>query len=272
MGRVSLLALALCSCRTITPAAPPPSAVWEVPIVTAANGLRLVEATIGGKPTLLVLDTGAAETTLQHWFVKSLEVEPTDSEGHSVAELPLLLGARSTTEKWRIVETVPAQRELGIGGTLSPQHAIAKGAVAIDFPGKRLFGLEGQANAWLRWLDERSAKGQVEALPRTAPFDGRLHVMTRVGDGREVSTTLASGDERSSYAASLFDPSLVLEGKHVAGLHLRVGDSEFGPIDVVVLPAEATGDGRLGLDVLQRVVLLVPVHELHLIWLMTPSP
>ena len=276
MARVSLLALTLCACRTITPAALPPSAAWEVPIVFEADGhhsaLPLVQATIGGKTTLLVLDTGAAETTLQHWFVKSLEVEPTDSAGHAVVELPLVLGARSTTQKWRIVETVPGQRELGIGGTLSPQHAIEKGAVAIDFPGKRLLGLEGKANAWLRWLDERSPKGQVEALVRTAPFDGRLHVMTRVGDGRAVSTVLASGDERSRYAASLFDASLVLEGKHVAGLHLRVGDSEFGPLDVLVLPPEARVDGRLGLDVLQGVVLLVPVHQLHPIWLMTPTP
>jgi hypothetical protein len=276
MLRVSLLALALCACRTITPAAPPPSAAWEVPIVYEAGGhlspLPLVQATGGGKQTLLVLDTGAAETTLQHWLVKELGVEPTQAEGHAVAELKLELGSSSTTAKWAIVETVPSQRELGIGGTLSPQHAVTKGAVAIDFVAKKLLGLDGQANAWLRWLDERSPKGQVEALPRTAPFDGTLHVLTRVGDGREVSTALASGEERSSYAASLFDPSLVLEGTHVAGLHLRVGDSEFGPLDVPVLPPEAKAQGRLGMDVLHGVVLLVPVHELHPIWLMTPAP
>ena len=41
--------------------------------------------------------------------------------------------------------------------------------------------LDGKPNAWLRWLDERSPKGQVEALVRSAPFGGGLHVKTREG-------------------------------------------------------------------------------------------
>lgn len=191
MPRVlSLLPLLLLGCRTVTPPVPSPTSTWELPIATAA-GLPVVEVTIGGKKTLLVVDTGAPETTLQAWFVKSLEVEPTDLEGHRVAELPLRLGTTVVNAKWRLVETAPAQRELGIGGTLCPQRTLTKGAVAIDFPRKRLIALDGTANAWLRWLDERSPKGQVE--------------------------------------------------------------------------------GWLGLDVLQGAVLLVPVHELHPIWFMTPA-
>ncbi len=266
-----LLLITLCACRTITPAAPPPSAVWEVPI-SFAGGLPVVEATIRGKPVLLALDTGAPEITLQAWFLKSLGIEPTQADGHLVAELPLQLGTSVTTAKWRLVETDPTQRELGIGGTLSPQKLLAKGAVAIDFPRKRLLALDGKANAWLRWLDERSPQGQVEALPRAAPFDGRLHVMTRVGDGREVTTAIDSGKARSIYASTLFDPSLLAGGQHVAGLHLRVGQAEFGPLDIGVQPAEAAVEGWLGMDVLLRTVLLVPVHELHPIWLMTPTP
>ncbi|MDP2276051.1 MAG: hypothetical protein Q8K32_35230 [Archangium sp.] len=263
-----LTLLLLCACRTVTPAAPPPSATWEVPITFQA-GVPVVEATIGGKPTLLIVDTSAPETTLEAWFIKALEVEPTNFEGHRVAELVLQLGTSATTAKWRLVETVPAHREVNIGGTLCPQRLLGKGAIAIDFPRKRLMALEGKANAWLRWLDERSPKGQVEALPRTAPFGGGLHVKTRVGDGREVATSLASGQERSSYATALFDPALIIEGK-VAGLHLRVGESEFGPIDVLTRAAETEVQGWVGMDVLQNTVLLVPVHELHPIWFMTP--
>lgn len=260
--------LLLCACRTITPGAPPPSAAWEVPITTQA-GLPLVEATIGGRPTLLIVDTSAPETTLEAWFVKSLEIEPTDFEGHRVAELPLQLATSVTTARWRLVETVPTHREMNIGGTLCPQRLLGKGAVAIDFPRKRLMALEGKPNAWLRWLDERSPKGQVEALPRVAPFGGGLHVKTRVGDGKEVATSLASSQERSSYATALFDSALIVEGK-VSGLHLRVGESEFGPLDVLTRTAEAGVWGWLGMDVLQGTVLLVPVHELHPIWFMTP--
>lgn len=264
------LLVALCACRTVTAAAPPPSAFWEVPIIYEAPGLPLVQATVGGKSTLLILDTSARETTLQAWFVKSLEVQPGEAEGHRVAELPLQLAGQVITAKWKLVDTVPAQRARGIGGTLSPHHTVEKGAVAIDFPQKRLVALDGRPNAWLRWLDERSPQGQVETLTRTAPFDGRLHVSTRVGDGREVSTGVASALERSSYAVSLFDPSLVIGGTHVPGLHLRVGQAEFGPLDVLVRPAEEKVEGWLGMDVLQGAVLLVPVHELHPIWFMTP--
>lgn len=271
MFRPLCLTLLLCACRTITPAAPPPSAAWEVPI-TLAGGLPVVQATIGGKQTLLIVDTAAPETTLQAWFVKSLEVEPTDFNGHRVAGLSLQLASNVTTAKWRLVETVPAWRELGIGGTLSPQKAVTKGAVVIDFPGKKLIALDGKANTWLRWLDERSPKGQTESLPRSAPFGGALHVKTRVGDGREVVTSLASAQQRTTYASSVFDPALVIDGAHVAGLHLRVGQSEFGPLDVLVRPAEPQVEGWLGIDVLQGVVLLVPVHELHPIWFMTPAP
>ncbi len=262
-----LLPLLLCACRTITPAAPPPSAVWEVPI-TIQSGLPVVEATIGGKPTLLIVDTSAPETTLQAWFLKSLEIEPTDFEGHRVAELPLQLATSVTTARWRLVETVPTHREMNIGGTLCPQRLLNKGAIAIDFPRKRLLALEGKPNAWLRWLDERSPKGPVEALPRVAPF-GALHVKTRVGDGREVATSLASGQERSSYATALFEPALIIEGK-VAGLHLRVGESDFGPLEVLTRSAETEVLGWIGMDVLQGTVLLVPVHGLHPIWFMTP--
>ena len=260
----------VCACKTVTPPAPAPVAVWEVPLVVEPGRAPLVQATIGGKPTLLLIDTAASQTTLQAWFIKSLEVEPTDFEGHRVAALPLQLGTFTTTARWQLVDTDPALRELGIGGTISPHHLVPKGAVVIDFPMKRMLALDGQPNNALRWLDERSPKGQVEGLLRVAPFEGRIHVKTRVGDGREVVTALASTQPRSRYAAGLFDASLITDGTHVAGLHVRVGESEFGPLDVLVQPTEGAVEGWLGMDVLQGVVLLLPVHELHPIWFMTP--
>lgn len=265
-----LFPLLLCACRTVTPAAPPPTAVWEVPLTLEAKGPPLVQATIGGKQTLLIVDTGAPDLALQAWFVRSLEVEPTESEGRRVVELTLQLGSHTSKKRWSLAETVPDQRELGIGGTLSPQKLLEAGAVAVDFPNKRLLALDGKAHSWLRWLDERSPKGQVEAMPRTAPFGGGVHVKTRVGDGKEVPTRLSSAQQQTAYAKDLFDPSLLAGAQHLAGLHIRAGDSEFGPVDVLVRDADAPIEGWLGLDVLRNVVLLVPVHELHPIWLMTP--
>lgn len=258
------------ACKTVTPPDPVPAAVWEVPLTLEPGRAPVVQVMIGGKPALLIVDTAAAETTLQAWFVKSLEVEPTDFEGHRVAELPLQLGTFTTTSKWMMVDTDPALRALGIGGTLSPHHLVAKGAVVIDFPMKRMLALDVGPNMALLWLDQRSPKGQVEGLLRVAPFEGRIHVKTRVGDGREVVTALASAQLRTRYAASLFDSSLIADGTHVPGLHVRVGESEFGPLDVLVQPGEDKVEGWLGMDVLQGAVLLLPVHELHPIWFMTP--
>ena len=272
MSRVLVLSLlVLCACRTVTPAAPPPTAVWEVPLALEANGLPLVEATIGGKKTLLIVDTGSPDITLQAWFVKALEVEPAEDGAYRVAELSLQVGAFNTKRKWRIVETVSSERERGIGGTLSPQRLLESGAMAIDFPNKRLLALDGKAHAWLRWLDERSPKGQVEALPRSAPFGKGLNVKSRVGDGKEVVTCLASGQTQSLYASHLFDNSLLAHGPVVEGLHVRVGDSEFGPVAIQARFVDSGGpEGWLAMDVLRNVVLLVPIHEIHPIWLMTP--
>ena len=258
------------ACKTVTPPDPVPAAVWEVPLTLEPGRAPVVQVMIGGKPALFIVDTAAAETTLQAWFVKSIEVEPTDFEGHRVAELPLQLGTFTTTQKWQLVDTDPALRKLEIGGTLSPHHLMARGAVVLDFPMKRMLALDGQPSAALLWLDQRSPKGQVEGLLRVAPFEGRIHVKTRVGDGNEVVTALASTQPRTRYAIGLFDSSLITDGTHVAGLHIRVGESEFGPLDVLVQPAEDKVEGWLGMDVLQGTVLLLPVHELHPIWFMTP--
>jgi hypothetical protein len=153
---------------------------------------------------------------------------------------------------------------------VSPQKLLEKGAVVVDFPGKRLLALGGKSHSWMQWLDERSPKGQVEAMPRTAPFGGGLHVKTRVGDGKEVPTRLSSAQPQTAYAKGMFDPALLAGAQHLSGLHLRAGDSEFGPIDVLIRDADAPVEGWLGLDVLRNVVLLVPVHEMAPIWLMTP--
>ncbi len=271
MYRALSLLFLLTACRTVTQGLPPPKPEWEVPFTLEQNGLPLVQATIGGKQTLLIVDTGAPDLTLQNWFVKSLEgVEPAESEGRRVVELSLQLGAINAKKKWSLVETVPDQRELGIGGTLSPQKLLERGAIAIDFPNKRILAINGRQQSWMLWLDERSPRGQVEALPRTAPFGGALHVKTRVGDGKEVPTRLSSAQQQTAYAKDMFDPSLLAGSQHLAGLHIRTGDSEFGPVDVLVRDADAPIEGWLGLDVLRNVVLLVPVHEMAPIWLMTP--
>ena len=266
--RWSLLLL-FTACVTSTPAAPPPIATWEVPLELEAGGLPLVEVVVAGKPTRLVVDTASSETWLATWFATSLGVPV---EGGKTSDLTLSIGSNALpAAKWSVRADPGDFQALGIGGVLAPHHLVERGAVALDFPRKRLLLLTGQMNVWMRWLDERSPSSAVESLPRAGERDGTLHVKSRVGDGkRELVTQLASGSKRSEYLSEFFDASLIGEGGAVKGLHVRLGDSEFGPIDVTARPKLGSNEGVLGMDVLSKLVLLMPAFENQALWVMTP--
>ncbi len=253
--------VALAACRTTTLPAPPPVAAWEVPILLEPGSRPLVQVTVGSTPTRFVVDTGASETVLYAWFAKSIGADH---------ELQLQVGTNALDSKvWPVVDAPAGLEALGIGGVLSPQQAATKGAIVLDFPHKRLVAVGEKLNTWLRWLDERSPKGTTESLPRVGPRDGKLYVMSRVGDGKEVVTQLDTGSLTTEFATSIFDPSL-LTGKPLEGLHVRLGDSDFGPLSVTTQPTPGGAEGKLGLDVLAGVVVLVPIVGYQALWVMTP--
>jgi hypothetical protein len=255
-----VMLLALAACRTSTQAAPPPTASWEVPIVLEPGQPPMVDVTVGGKTARFIIDTTAADTALAAWFAKSLAPGP----------LPLSLGPDTMrTAAW---PTLPSDGDLearGIGGVLAPHRLLERGAVALDFPRRRMVGLAGQQMVWLRWLDERSPKSVLESLVRVGPRDAGLFVKSRVGDGREVITRLATTAQQSSYAAALFDEALLAGGPVLKGLHVRLGDSDF-PLDTLITPSVDRAEGQLGLDALATRVLLMPMLEGQALWVMTP--
>lgn len=248
---VALLML-LVGCRTTTVAAPPPQALWEVPLDLTEDGRPVVKAKVGAlRVVRLLVDTGAAETTVQ-----------------GSVEGGLLVGGEQVPA--RAVDFDPAQQRAGLDGTLAPHRLVKTGAVVLDLPGKRLLVLGGLENNWLRWLDERSPKGELAGVARMPPADGGLLVQTRVGDGPEVLTRLSTSTHRSAYARTLFDPALLTTGNDVRGVHLKIRDAEFGPLDLALLPGGEGVEGVLGLDLLKDLVVLVPVHASPRIWFMTP--
>ncbi|MFZ5438460.1 MAG: hypothetical protein ACOZQL_00560 [Myxococcota bacterium] len=246
------LVVALGACRTTTPPAPPPESAWEAPL-TFEDGVFLVEALVDGQPTRLVLDTTSPGCALLG--------KPGE---HTVT----LSGQRLDTTSWTTLDDA-ALTARGIGGVMSPQTIQRDGAIVVDFPRKRLVSLRGKLNAWLRWLDERAPKSVVESLPR-ASQDGALAVMARPGDGREAVTRLDSRAPASEFVAALFDPALVAGKTTLEGVHVRLGDSEFGPLRVNVAPALEGREGSLGLDVLGSVVLMVPAAPNQPLWVMSP--
>lgn len=246
---LAVLALVLGACRTTARAAPPPQARWEVPLALTVDGLALVVAKLGPADVRLLVDTAASETVL---FGRSGELQ---------------LGPERITAA--AAEPRPG---LQVDGVLAVHHLLTGGALVLDFPGQRLLALDGSENAWLRWLDERSPKGELAGVARLPPLAGGLLVQTRAGDGPEVTTVVATTALRSGYARSLFDAA-VLEGvrqEGLEGVHLRIRDAEFGPLTVDVLPPGTTPPARLGLDVLKGLVVVVPVHDSPRIWFMTP--
>lgn len=251
MSRALALLLLLAGCRTTTVAAPPPKALWEVPLEFTDDGRPLVKAKVGAlRVVRLLVDTGAAETTVQ-----------------GSVEGGLLVGGEQVPA--RAIELDHEQNRAGLDGTLAPHQLVKTGAVVLDLPGKRLLVLGGLENNWLRWLDERSPKGELAGVARMPPSNGGLLVQTRVGDGPEVLTRVSTSTLRSAYARTLFDLGLVT-ATDVRGVHLKIRDSEFGPLDVGLLPDGNPAQGVLGLDVLKDLVVLVPVHASPRIWFMTP--
>ncbi|MFO0600818.1 MAG: hypothetical protein U0228_36245 [Myxococcaceae bacterium] len=140
-------------------------------------------------------------------------------------------------------------------------------AVALDFGKHRVFGLQGRTNGWLLWLDTRAPKGQVESLLNVGTPQA-LAVDVRVGDGKPVACAFDPTRPRTALAKSLFDlPSLGVDGAATTlpGVHLRLGETEFGPLTI---DFAASPDCVLGADVLDHVVLLVPTRVKNAVWLL----
>ncbi|HEY0880065.1 MAG TPA: hypothetical protein VGD87_00980 [Archangium sp.] len=234
MVRLSSLALLcfLTACRTSTPLKAPPTALWELPLELEAGQPPRVTVTIDGAPARLVVDTAASA----HSFTGTAKLGPLTLTG------------------------------TGTDGTLAITKLLERGAVVLDFPNKRLLAIDGGEMSFLRWLDERSPKGQLEGVGRAG---NGVIIKTRVGDGQEIVTQVATTQQHTAYARELFDPKLV-KGDTVPGLFVRVRESEFGPLEAELLPEGAAPQGRLGLDVLSGLVVLVPMHAMAPIWFMTP--
>lgn len=137
-------------------------------------------------------------------------------------------------------------------------------ALVLDFPRNRVLGLDASREGWLRWLDARAPHGKLESLPRVGP----MTVKADVGDRKNVFTQLSSTTRTSIFPSALFDPSLVASNR-VPGLHLSLGETDVGPLTVDV-SADLSAEGRLGMDVLRDVVLLIPNDPNQGVWLLQP--
>jgi hypothetical protein len=198
-------ALLVLGCRTVT-ATPVPRAsapTLELPLTFDAEGVPMVEVMVEGHAEAVRLDPHAA--------------------GNGPAAT---LGTLAVT--------------LSSAHALAPQRLASRGAVVLDFPKARLVLLDGGLATWLRWLDGRAPRAQVESMPRL-PGEG---LAVSVFIGATVAAQLDPAHARSS---------------------LGVDHVMLGTTVVPATMAAATAPPVVGMDVLRGVVLVIPAGSAPLL-------
>ncbi|XXY45622.1 retropepsin-like aspartic protease [Sorangium sp. So ce269] len=250
----------------------------------------LIDAVVGGQPTVLIVDTGASHHVLARWLADELALPlstagdvAVDHAGRPLA-VSRLENAVLALSGWGRVE-VPALlvvpmpdvlQRIGIGGVVSPQELARPGrAVVLDLREGRMTEVpRDEAARALRARfgeaavvelgrcggtnqgSELTARASVEGIPVTLKIDSgasqsSLFAVSAVG--KRLSRR-ATGD-RSAYAAS---------GRHtvpvLSGARLRMAGFDAAA-DIDLLPGErratCPSDGFAGMDVLRTCVLVL---------------
>ncbi len=256
--------------------------------------LPIVRGSIGGHPTLLLVDTGANVHVVAGWLarklrfdLKKLGEQGTDHLGRSITTWQVDF-PRLALEQWGavgatsmiVIEIPQAFEKLGIGGILSPQKLADEGdAVVLD-----LYGGEMRAAWWDDAARELSASGTSLVTSEIRACEepdgngtGLAYVVPSAIDGQKVSLLVDTGAQRSDVLASSpagqklaprsvadREPMYTASGKVVIR---RVHDARIetggfavaGDIGVVEGSADRAcpRDGMLGMDVLRACRLLL---------------
>jgi hypothetical protein len=240
----------------------------------------LVQGSVGGIETLLVLDTGSEVHILTKELVDRLGLDVEEGEegvdhsgatmpSWSVADVRLELGDAELT--LRDVVSFPAPAPFvsgGIGGGLSPQHLHPTAVTVVDLAAGELLLVEGDDDDVEAWLVERTPSLRTLSLERDPTFTtvvvpaamrpfaeipmllntgGRQTEFSSaavpgIGDGREerIGGGVSGADVLGSAAGA---QTLVVAGHEVPIAQLAVRASMPGP------------QGMVGMDVLRGTVL-----------------
>ena len=256
--------------------------------------LPLVHAKIAGRPTLMLVDSGAYDHVLEGWFAHELQ----DAEASGKQALIVDHANRTmAVERWSAVsfaldgwsplapirpvttgDLTPGPRALGVGGILSPQRLATGSAVVLDFPAGEMIALD-DASATSRLAARAASLG-------VALRCGATYVLTASVEGRDAELLVDTGAFATDSKASSV-PGRALAGRSsVARDIYAVGGSvptrmlsdatvKAGKLSVRLdiplvedTPARrasrCAGDGVLGMDVLQRCVLAIDAMKMRI--------
>lgn len=302
-----------CVAEPCVPSPPPPlrRARLEYEVQGRSLTLPVVRGSIGGLPTLFLIDTGANTHALTRWAAKKakigLEDKGDSSTDHSGKAMTSLRAARPAIriEGWGaipdretlVIDVPEGLEKLGIGGFLSPQRL--PGTVVLDLlrgemrEGRDANEEKGALAEWASFSrpEPRSLPEAVACRDDTTPLGALSFVVPAKIEDQNVSLLVDTGAQRTdlfsgSTAGRAISPRaeagnqvLLASGKVDTKL-LRDGAVVVGDVraklDVGLLPGSADPlcprDGVLAMDVLRRCVLVFADGTFHGRCLATDPP
>ena len=279
-----------------------PRILLDVPITFGVGEQRtthapMVHATIQGRATKLIVDTGSTDHLLTIELARELGLKATpgeagtDSTGASVDSWTLgtvtaEIGEQAFELRDVIAITGPAPfAGFGIGGMLSPQHINPDAWATLDLVTERFTLLDGNGAEMTAWLTDRAPTLELLRLERAAG-DTTILVRAAVEPHEPVVTMLDTGGKRTQFTAtavpSAADGPQVSSGRGVGGgvsvgteltgQTLLVGGARL-PVQSLIVGPEMDGrDGLVGMDVLRGTVLTVSGDpDRPVLWQVPPS-
>jgi hypothetical protein len=264
----------------------PPRVLLDAPITFRVDDelthAPMVQATIRGLETKLILDTGSTDHILTTELAGriGLEAKPgeagTDSIGASVpswtlGDVPVQVAGQELVLRKVIAIAGPKPFERwGVGGFVSPQHMHPTAWVVLDFAAERLIVVDGSETDVTAWLGQRTPSLELVQLARDAgdttilvqaaihPFDAVVTMLDSGGKGTEAATSvvpgLSGGPPRSTGKGVSGGEAY---GSVVADQTLLVGERRVAIPQLIVRDEMPGRGGLVGMDVLRGTVLTV---------------
>jgi hypothetical protein len=251
-----------------------------------------VHATVAGRPTLLLVDTGSFDHLLEGWFGRALQDTSSGTRSAALVDhanrkvvVERFSEASFAIDGWEPLPSIrplvtndltSAPRKLGIGGILSPQRLVRGNTIVIDFPqGEMVAGEADDGAARLR--------GRATSLG-TALRCGGSYVIDATIEGQDARLVVDTGSYltdlkirsspgqalsgRSSVAREVYAIGGAVATRAISDARLAVGDLRT-KLDVALIEDQGSrgrcaSDGVVGMDVLAQCVLVFDDQKMRI--------
>jgi predicted aspartyl protease len=251
----------------------------------------LVRAEVAGRPTKLLLDTGAYDHVLEGWFAR--ELADAEASGKSAAVIDHA-NRRVAMDVWSKVSLAiegwgplgaikplatrdqsPGPMAYGIGGILSPQKLAGDGAVVIDFPAGEM-SAEDSSDAMARIAAHRASLG-------TAIRCGSAYVLAATIEGKDARLLVDTGafatdvlatsvpgralSGRSALSRDIYAVGGAVSTRVIADANVVLGElhlkTDVKVVDSAPSRSRCASDGVVGMDVLGACVVVITRNEMR---------